>query len=230
MNTETGKPETHNPPPGGRNSLPLTILAFGVTAVAIILALVFAYTRFWTVPKDAAADTARSITESIREAFNFTPKVTINNTVFIEESLPILELATVSRSSTVSYSYTNLWAGSTKILVLKGHFKAKGGFDLKQNATVNIRSNPLSIDAKFPPPKLLSVELVNYEIEASENGYWNRINPADQQEALKGMMNTAKVELGKTVREEAKKNLEEKLKDFARKQKADITFTYGNQK
>src|SRR4051794_6687306 len=120
MNTEMEKPAPPNPSADGRNSLPLTILAIGVTTVAIILALVFAYTRFWTVPKDAATDTAKSITQSIREAFNFTPKVTINNTVFVEESLPILELATVSRSTTVSYSYTNQWAGSTKILILKG--------------------------------------------------------------------------------------------------------------
>jgi Protein of unknown function (DUF4230) len=226
--TETSKPQSQ--PTRGRYGLPLTILAVAVSIVAIILTMVFAYHEFWAVPKNTAMDVAQTIVTGIRNAFNFTPKVSVDQTIFVQESVPIFELATVSRTCVINYSYTNEWAGSKKILILKGNFRVKGGFDLKQNSSVNIHSNPLRIDAHFPPPKLLSVELVNYEIEQTQNGYWNRIKPEDQQEAIRGMINTAKLELGKTVRDDAKKNLEDKLKEIARTRKADITFSYGSEK
>src|SRR5205823_4097625 len=131
--SETEK--SRQPPPGASSkyTLPLTILAFGITMVAIIMALVFAYHQLWNAPKNAAVETAQTIVNGIRNAFNFTPKVSIDKTIFVQESIPILELATVSRNSIIYYSYTNQWAGSTKILVLKGNFRVKGGFDLKQN-------------------------------------------------------------------------------------------------
>ena len=86
---------------------------------------------------------------------------------------------------------------------------------------------PLKIVAHFPPPKILSVELLSQEIEKSENGYWNRLKPEDQKQALDELMKTAKVEGGKGINTEAKKNLEEKLRKLAEQKGSAIQFEYG---
>ena len=86
---------------------------------------------------------------------------------------------------------------------------------------------PAELIAQFPPPKILSVEMLSEEIEKSENGYWNRLKPDDQKAALDELMRTAKIEGGAGIHAEAKKNLEEKLRSLADQKKAPIQFEYG---
>ena len=171
-------------PSRGRYSLAVAILTFGFVIVAIILAGVYAYHRLLKTPEELAKDVAKAVASGIKEFFNVTPRVTVNQVVVIHESYPSFELATVTRETTATYEYRNQHYLSEKSLTLKGRFRIKGGFDLSQTSDLEVQPRPLKIIARFPQPKILSVELLSQEVEKSENGYWNKLTPADQKEAL----------------------------------------------
>jgi hypothetical protein len=214
-------------PPRGRHSLALAILAAGVAIVAIILAGTYAYHRLLRTPEEVAMELAKDVSDRVREIFNMTPRVTVNQVVVIHESYPSFELATVTRETTATYEYRNQWLGSQKAITIKGRFRVKAGFDLSQPCALEVQPKPLKIVAQFPPPKILSVEMLSHEIEKSENGYWNRLTPEDQKAALDELLRTAKVQGGSGIHADAKKNLEDKLRSLADQKKAPIQFEYG---
>jgi len=218
---------TSGRPIRSRHSLALAILAVGLVVVAIILAGTYAYHRLLRTPEEVAMQLAKDVSSRVREIFNMTPRVTVNQVIVIHESYPSFELATVTRETTATYEYRNQWFGSQKTITIKGRFRIKAGFDLSQPAALEVQPKPLKIVAQFPPPKILSVEMLSHEIEKSENGYWNRLNPEDQKAALDELMRTAKVEGGAGIHAEAKKNLEDKLRSLVDQKKAPIQFEYG---
>lgn len=73
-------------PAGRRHSLAITILAVAVAVVGIILAGTYAYHRLWRTPEEVANQVARDFSERVREMFNLTPRVTVNQVVVIHES------------------------------------------------------------------------------------------------------------------------------------------------
>ena len=79
----------------------------GAIAAAILLSgvAIAAYIVFVKAPTDLAHNTA----QGIREFFNFTPRVSIEQTVIIEENTPILEVATLSRTLTVDHRWSHTW-------------------------------------------------------------------------------------------------------------------------
>lgn len=229
MSAETGQKLPETVPVAvvrGKHSAAWAILAFGVAIVAIILAGTFAYHRLIRTPEEVATDFAKQIAAVLKDTLNLTPRVTVNQVVVIQESRPSFELATVTRETTATYEYVNQWLGSQKAITLKGRFRIKAGFDLSQPTALELQSKPLKIVAKFPPPKILSVEMMSHEVEKAENGYWNRLTPEDQKAALDELMRTARVQGSAGIHADAKKNLEEKLRGIAQK-KALIQFEYG---
>jgi hypothetical protein len=211
----------------GRYSAAVAILATGFVICAIVVCVAYMVKRVVVAPVDAAGDLAKQVSAGIRELLNITPRVTINQVVVIHESYPSFELATVTREMTTTYEYRNQWLGSEKAITIKGRFRIKAGFDLNQSSSVDIDQKSLKITAKFPPPKILSMELLSHEIEKTENGYWNHLKPADQKEALDSLMHAAKAEGGSGISSEAKRNLEEKLRTIAEKNKTRIQVEYG---
>jgi hypothetical protein len=211
----------------GKLTTAMAILAVGLVLVAVILAGTYAYNRLWRTPEEVAMDVAKQVSSSIKEFFNITPRVTVNQVVVIHESYPSFELATVTREITSSYEYRNQWLASEKVMTIKGRFRIKAGFDMSQPCALDVQSKPLKIMARFPPPKILSVELLSHEIEKSESGYWNKLKPEDQKAALEQLMRTAKVQGGTGISAEAKKNLEEKLRTLAEQKGSAIQFEYG---
>ena len=147
----------------GGNHTGKTRTATGWLIAGIVLALLLAgagVTAYYMVVK-APADLARRTAEGIREVFDFTPRVTLNETVLIAENTPILEVATVSRSLLIRHRWSHTWLGSTKTLELHGSFTAKAGFDLREPFAIDIRRSPLRVVARMPAPKLLSVQMTS---------------------------------------------------------------------
>jgi hypothetical protein len=163
------------------------IAAATASAILLVGVAVAAYIVLIKAPTDLAENTA----EGIRELFNFTPRVSIEQTVVIEQNTPILEVATVSRTVTVDHQWSHTWLGSTKTLHLKGVFTAKAGFDLRQPFTVDIQKNPLRVVASLPPPQLLSLQMERYDILRDESGWWNRISDEDRERAVGDLHKTA---------------------------------------
>ena len=208
-------------------SCAVLILATGAVVVGIILTLTYAYNRLWRAPEQAARDLSKSLVVGFKELFNITPRVTVNEMVVVQESYPVFELATVTREVTTSYEYSNQWLGSEKTLIVRGRFRIKGGFDLAQSCQLAVQPGTLKITAKFPKPKVLSVEMISTEIESSDNGLWNRLKPEDHKDAMDGLLQTARRQAALGMAAEAKKNLEEKLRELARRKGSAIEFEYG---
>src|SRR5687768_12790010 len=105
--------------------------------ILIILLLitisVTSYFLFVVIPARAVRQSyegAKEIGRDIKELFQFTPEVSVNNTVVLEQQTPILELATLSQTFRHEYEWTNTWLNSTKKIKITGTMEAKAGFDL----------------------------------------------------------------------------------------------------
>ncbi|MBX2991287.1 MAG: DUF4230 domain-containing protein [Bacteroidetes bacterium] len=191
--------------------------------IGLLLAAIAAYIVFVRIPTDLATNVANGI----KEAFNFTPRVQINETVVIEQNTPILEIATVARDMMVEYSWSHQWLGSTKTIALRGTFTAKAGFDLHEPFTITIRKYPLRVDADMPAPKLLSVEMNSYKIILDENGWWNRISDADRETAVQELHRIAREKAQNSgMLAEARSTIEQRIKEIVERNGAMVEFKY----
>ena len=87
-------------------------------AAAVVLVIAAATGAFYVVAVKAPSDLARKTAAGVREFFNFTPQVRINQTIVIEQTTPILEVATVSREMLIDHSWEQTWLRSTKTMVV----------------------------------------------------------------------------------------------------------------
>jgi hypothetical protein len=159
-------------------------------AVLVILALIFAALiafLFWRVEswpmRTAREGTAeferlgRMARDAFAELGALQPRVTINNRVYLEQTNTVAELAVLSRQVEVEHEFTHTWAGSTKRIKLHGTFAVKAGFNLRDNLTVDIRNDAVAV--QLPHATILSVEQQKVDVLEFQNGYWNRISPAE---------------------------------------------------
>ena len=138
----------------------------------LVLALLgsFVFYRLETFP-DRVRDAFAAVT-------GVQPRVTVNEQVIYEQSNPVLELAVLERQMVVERETTNTWLGSTKHLRIRGVYRVKAGFDLKQPLAVNIEGEwAQRVHVQMPPPRLLSAELEKLEVLTADNGLWNHVNP-----------------------------------------------------
>ncbi|MGI8891636.1 MAG: DUF4230 domain-containing protein [Chthoniobacterales bacterium] len=159
--------------------------------VLLILALLaaFIFYRLETWPGrtlDHGVTRLEEVGRKARDAFlelaHLQPKVTVNNRVYFEQTQTIAELAVLARRVQVEHEMMHTWAGSTKRIKLHGTYLVKAGFDLHKKFTVNVRPDEIAIE--LPHAQILSVEQEKVEVEALENGFWNRISPGDIQAQL----------------------------------------------
>lgn len=161
--------------------------------ILLITLAITAYVIVVVVPTQLAKrsyEGAKQIGHDISEAFNFTPEVTVNNTVVLQQQTPILELATLSQNFQHEYEWKNTYLGSTKKITIKGSFEAKAGFDLNKRFALEISDDKALVF--LPKPQLLSIESLNDVKFADENGYWNWVNMDDRSKAINAFTSDAK--------------------------------------
>src|SRR6266481_1597736 len=170
----------------GRISWPiaLTLMALIIAAVVLIVFL-----RLETWPARTAQQTTDQLErlgKDLRAAFidiaHLQPRVTINDRVYMEQTMPVSELIVLSRRIEVEHELLHTWAGSSKRVKLHGTFNVKAGFDLRQNLSIDIRPNEIIV--QLPPAQILGIEEVQMDVLAFENGFWNRISGEDVQNEL----------------------------------------------
>lgn len=164
---------------------PLALLGVAVL-IAGLLAFVFWRVETWP------ARTAAGVSDAFRAAFQFDPTITVEDSVILEQSTDIAELAVVERTVVVERGYESRWLFSTKRLRARGTYTAKGGFDLTKGVEVFIDKDAGVVRVSFPAPELLSLEQQNLEILEWDDGLWNRLNDKDASEAVNGMAELAR--------------------------------------
>src|SRR5262245_45801019 len=165
----------------------LTIVALVVAATILII---FLRLESWPA-RTARQSTAEleKLGKSLRAAFidiaHLQPRITINDRVYMEQTMPVSELVVLSRRLEVEHELLHTWAGSSKRVKLHGTFIAKAGFNLRKGLSVDIR--PDQIMVQLPHSQILGVEQQQVDVLAFENGLWNRISGQDVESELSAL-------------------------------------------
>jgi hypothetical protein len=170
----------------GRISWPIALTLMGLIIAAVVL-IVFLRLETWPA-RTAQQSTAglERLGKDLRAAFidiaHLQPRITINNRVYMEQTMPVSELIVLSRRIEVEHELLHTWVGSSKRVKLHGTFNVKAGFDLRQNLSIDIRPNEIIV--QLPPAQILGIQEVQMDVLAFENGFWNRISGEDVQNEL----------------------------------------------
>ena len=203
--------------------------------ILIILLLVTlsitAYVLIVYIPTQVAQrsyEGAKQLGRDFKEAFQFTPEVTVNNTVVLQQQTPILELATISQKFQHNYAWTNTWLKSTKTITITGTFEAKAGFDLNQKFTININEENATVI--LPHPKLLSLESMGDIKFKDEHGWWNPIKSEDRTAAINAFNNDAKRYAAQAdFVKDAQQAFETKIREIMNAHGKNVTIEYSGE-
>lgn len=164
--------------------------------LAIVLMVVVcatAYILLVAIPRRMAEQSyegARRIGHDLREMFQVTPQITVNNKIIVEKETSILELASLAQQFHHTYTWTNTRLGSTKEIEVKGTFQSKAGFNLNDKFVVEITDGKAVVE--LPEPKILSLELLGDIEFRDEHGLWNWVNSEDRSRAVNAFMADAR--------------------------------------
>jgi hypothetical protein len=162
-------------------------LTLGVVILAAVATLIFLRLETWPArtAQQGRAELEK-LSKDLRAAFvdiaQLEPRITINNRIYMEQTRPVSELVVLSRRIEVEHEFLHSWVGSSKRVKLHGTFNAKAGFDLRQNVSIDIRSNEIIV--QLPHAQVLGIEQGQVDVLAFENGLWNRISGEDLQKEL----------------------------------------------
>jgi hypothetical protein len=201
-----------------------------ITILLITLSIT-AYVLIVVIPAQLAErsyEGAKKIGRDISEAFQFTPEITVNNTVVLQQQTPILELATLSQKFQHQYNWTNTWLGSTKEISITGSFEAKAGFDLNKKFSIKLDDEKAVVT--LPKPQLLSIESLNDVKFEDENGIWNWVEMEDRSKALNAFTGDAKkyAEQAQFIIQ-ARDSMEKKLTEILKQHGKAVTIQYSEE-
>ena len=161
-------------------------IALALVALIIATTIVVIFLRVESWPARTARQSTAELErlgKNLRSAFvdiaHLQPRITINERVYMEQTIPVSELVVLSRRIEVEHELVHTWVGSSKRVKLHGTFIAKAGFDLRKGLSIDIR--PGEIMVQLPHAQILGVEQQQVDVLAFENGLWNRISGQDVQ-------------------------------------------------
>ena len=197
--------------------------------ILLITLCVTAYVIIVVIPSQLAErsyEGAKQIGRDISEAFQFTPQISVNNTVVLQQQTPILELATLSQKFQHQYEWTNTWLGSTKKINITGSFEAKAGFNLNKKFSIQIDEDKAVVT--LPKPQLLSIESLHDVKFEDENGVRNWVNMDDRSRAMNAFTGDAKkyAEQAQFVNQ-AREAMEKKLTEILKLHGKEVTIRYA---
>lgn len=133
--------------------------------------------------KSAAADIAMRVMEAIQVR----PKVVMNHRTIIEQQSDVLQLVTVEKTLTDRQRLDDSWLHSTKTLEVEADFTIRAGFDLAKPFVIEVDRSDGSLRVTLPPAEILSVEVGDVRFLRDEDGFLNKLTPADREQALRNL-------------------------------------------
>jgi len=194
----------------------------------IVIGTLSAYVVIVIIPSQLAKrsyEAAKTLGEDFKNAFQFTPEITVNNTIVLNQQTSIMELAVLSQNFEHRFLWTNTWLKSTKQIQISGTFEAKAGFDLNDKVTITLSDDRAVVS--LPQPTILSVESQGDIVYRDEDGYWNWVNPEDRSKATNAFIQDARkfAEQAAFV-QDAKEKMEEKLRKVLEPYAKEIRIEY----
>lgn len=192
-----------------------------LAALLLIGGSLVAYRLFVQAP----AELARATADGIRSIFQVTPRVTVNQTVIIEQASPILEIATIARPMLIDHQWSHSWLGSTKTIHVRGTFTAKAGYNLKEPFAITITRDPLRVIARLPEPRLLSVQMDSFAVVTDESGWWNRITAEDRSQAVTTLQALARSKAETSgILHDVRASAEDRIRELVERNGAAVIF------
>lgn len=197
----------------------IALIIAGTIAVYIVVVI---------VPSQLARrsyDGAKKLGEDFRKAFQFTPEISVNNTIVLHQQTPVLELSVMTQNFEHRYVWVHSWLGSTKKIYITGTFDAKVGFDLHRKFSIKLQDEKAIIS--LPDPITLSVESRGDIEYRDENGIWNWIDIRDRTAATNAFIVDARRFAEKAAFvEEGKKNMEARIQELLRPYASEVVIQY----
>jgi len=154
----------------------------------------------------------------IDKTLHFRPKITWRTKTVVNQTSEVAELATAERRFQQDYFYSNTWMGSTNSIMLRGHFIAKAGFDLKKTLIIRVSDDRKSAEIELPGAQLLSLELVGEDVLLDEGGWWNPLTPAQREDAQNALLQEARKTASQSdLLKTAEANFRSRIEDILRK-------------
>jgi Protein of unknown function (DUF4230) len=165
-------------------------LVLGALLALSVLGAILAYQL---IPRPGKI--AHALSEAFREKLGLSPAIRIRDWVVVEERKPIAELALVSRDTDIGHRVQSVLLHSRAELSLRAAYRVKAGFDLR-SADFSAKLDPGLKQAwlDLPAPRVLSVEMIRYDVLADRSGWWNRISEDEKALAMRDMQARAKLE------------------------------------
>lgn len=131
----------------------------------------------------------------------------------------ISELALVEMKMSATRSFENesfvlryLPAG-TKKLIVQGEYRVTAGYKLEPGVSLRME-NGVPV-ARFPEPRILSVELIDYKPLSEKDGWANGVTPEDRAQLLRELRQQMRVEAEKSgVLDMVESTLRTRLRDL----------------
>lgn len=195
----------------------------------LVVGTIASYVVLVVIPTQLAErgyEAARTLGEDFKKAFQFTPEITVNNTVVLNQQTPVLEMAVLAQNFEHRYSWTNTWLNSTKQIFISGTFEAKAGFDLNQKFSIVLNDDKAIV--KLSEPKILSVESQGDITYRDESGVWNWINTDDRTRATNAFLQDARSYANQAgFVQDAKEQMEKRLRVLLQPYAKEVVIEYS---
>lgn len=189
-------------------------LALGAACTLVILAGGFVAWLLLIRPVEKAAGGLREAVASALQRITGQQVAIHSNTVTLQKA-NISELNLVQRRTQTITKLETTAFGSKATLILRGDFIVKAGFDLEKPFSIQVDEATGEVKADFPPAKITSVELKNYEVFFSDSGLLNKITPELHGLATQQMLAQARLDAEKSdIKADAEAQLHTRLRDL----------------
>lgn len=197
-------------PPRNRRVAPWVILSLFLGISGAILAAAYAFKMVAIAPVSSLTDRVAGALGQVTQA-----DVTVSSKTVSVEQHDIAELAVVLRKTQTIVKYESELLGSNNVLILKGDFTVKAGFDLALPFSVEVDDTNGTIKTNFPPAKLISIEMDDYEVFHAQDGLWNKLTADDQELVTRQLITQARIDAEKSdIKAEAVRRLNTRLHDL----------------
>ena len=198
-------------------------LAFVLVALIGAGLIYFLFDRITSWPARALAafthESAASVAQLsnvLADTFQFRPRIVVKDKVFSESSQEVMQLTVLTRETQVTHESDQSWLGSTKHIRIRATVRLHAGFDLDKQCQVSAKGTTVTVT--LPPAKILSTEVLHWEVEQLQDGLWNRIQPEDiaaELYALPKIAESQEPDLPAEAQRTFERELSEKLKPLS---------------
>jgi len=125
------------------------------------------------------------------------------------------ELVVVERQMQSFVKYETKWLHSDKMIIVKGDFRVKAGFDLADFEGFELNGD--QVVGSWPEAKVISVDLLDYEVLHSKSGLVNKLQGNDYEQVVDVLVKKARTDAEEKsdLLSEAERILQQRLSDLS---------------